>query len=110
VYRRIEVIFGEKLNIVGRVPTMYFTSRSMTESGLPNPNHRRLKILTKRRPKFFFTEFGWKKCGSAVLSEIRSQKLLAKVIVIKEKDPRINIIYKDQWQVVITFNKKPERK
>jgi len=76
-------------------------SKAMCETGLPDPRY--WTKHHRRRIKFFFTEYGWSKSGHAVLSEIRSKGVIAKVIVVKEKDPQIQIIYRDKWQVIVTL-------
>ncbi|MFA6973931.1 MAG: hypothetical protein WC238_04330 [Parcubacteria group bacterium] len=84
-----------------KLPTMCFAGTSMVKSGLPDPT-KRLVWYDNKRPKHFFTEKGWKQCGHAVVSEIRSQGLQARIISLKERDPRINILYKDALQVLLT--------
>lgn len=86
--------------------------KSMVESGLPDPNKHGYQIrigLDGRRIRFFFTERGWRQCGHKVLAEIRSYNLQARVIAIKEKDPRIEIIYRDVWQIVAIFSPRRNR-
>lgn len=98
--------------IIGKLSAMSVACRSMVESGLPDPNkhsYQRRIGLDGRRIRFFFTEKGWQQCGHKVLAEIRSYNLQARVIAIKEKDPRVGIIYRDAWQIVAIFNPRRNR-
>ena len=104
MYRRIEVIDHPQTR-----SAMYLSSSAMVESGLPDQNHKKCKHAW-HRPKYFFTEYGWKKCGHAIVSDIRSKGFTAKIISLKEKDPRIKIIYRDEWQVAIVFGGKKRDK
>ena len=90
LYRRIEVPGSSAMTLA---------CHAMVVSGLPDPNKR----LGLRNLKFFFTEYGWRNCGHAVLSEVRAKEQLAKVIAVKENDPRINVRYRDKWQVALLF-------
>jgi hypothetical protein len=101
MFRRIEVpVLGSCAMLLG--------GRAMIDSGLPGPNKR---IRNYRDgSEFFFTEYGWRKCGHNVLGEIRSNGVIARVIAIKEKDPRIDILYRDRWQVVIHWGGKKNEK
>lgn len=94
MYRRVEVS-GHSV--------AWLSCHAMVASGLPDA---RVKYFSRRRPKFFFTEYGWRKCGHKILSEIRTQNLHAKIITVKENDPRLNILYRDKWQLVIAFGGK----
>jgi hypothetical protein len=101
VYRRIEVpIYGKS--------AMTLAARAMVESGLPDPG-RKFRVPWWGRYEFFFTEYGWRKCGHKILSEIRSQGVIAKVIAVKENDPRIKVLYSDKWQVTIHWGGRRER-
>lgn len=100
MYRRIEVIDHPKTT-----SAMYLSASAMVKSGLPGQNYKKC-TFSWRMPKYFFTEYGWKKCGHAIVSDIRSQGFTAKIINLKEKDPRIKIIYRDKWQVAIVFGGK----
>lgn len=93
MYRRIEVPGSSAMGVA---------AGAMVESGLPGQNYKKC-TRTWHRPKYFFTEHGWKKCGHAVVSEIRSKGHQAKIISIKERDPKIKVIYRDKWQVAVVF-------
>lgn len=103
MYRRIELIDHPKTS-----SAMYISASAMVKSGLPSQDFKKC-TRTWHRPKYFFTEYGWKKCGHAIVSDIRSQGFTAKIISLKEKDPKIKIIYKDAWQVAIVFGGKDKR-
>lgn len=119
LFRRIEVItsatrtnplFLDGMRYDWNPGTMLVACHAMVESGLPDPNIPYSRVLRyKRRIRFFFTERGWRQCGHKVLAEIRSKNLKARVIAIKEKDPRIAIIYRDAWQIVAIFNPRRNR-
>ena len=86
---------------------MMLGGRAMCDSGLPGP---RRWVHGARQVEYFFTEYGWRKSGHAVLSEIRSKGVIAKVIAVKEKDPRIHVRYQDKWQVIVTWGDRKKRK
>lgn len=96
LFRRIEVPG------ITRNSAMAIAADAMCESGLPTQGHR-WKWYPQKRCKFFFTEYGWCKCGHIILGRIRSRGLIAKVITVKENDPRLNILYYDKWQVMIAW-------
>lgn len=96
MYRRIEVIDDKAHQL---------SWAAMNRAGLPSENYKKC-TRTWHRPKYFFTEDGWKKFGHVVVSGIRSGGFTAKIIRLKEKDPRIKIIYRDKWQVAIVFGGK----
>jgi hypothetical protein len=98
MYRRIQV---------GKEGAQPLGCKAMCDSGLPDAK-RWLKGI--RKFEYFFTEYGWRKSGHAVLSEIRSKGVIAKVIAVKEKDPRIHVRYQDKWQVIVTWGKCENRK
>lgn len=96
LFRRIEVpgVPGNSAMIVA--------GDAMCESGLPSQG-RRWKWYDNKRCEFFFTEYGWRRSGHLVLGRIRSEGFFARIIVVKEKDPRLNILYRDKWQVMIAW-------
>lgn len=96
MYRRIEIITP---TAEGRLSTAFVASHSLVESGLPSPE---VPYYRQKRPRYFFTEKGWKQCGHAALGEIRSKGLQARIISLKGKDFRVNVLYKDDLQVLIT--------
>lgn len=85
---------------------MTLASRAMCDTGLPGPSRG---VRGARKVEYFFTEYGWRKSGHAVLSEIRSKGVIAKVIAVKEKDPRIHVRYQDKWQVIVTWGNRKGR-
>lgn len=112
MYRRIEIGDAEayrkreaskRIFICGKMSAMTIASRSMVESGLPDLKNYRSTVRCK--PKYFFTEYGWKKTGHKILSEIRSEGVIAKVIALKENNPRLNILGQDKWQILATIRK-----
>lgn len=101
MYRRIEVDRGyEGLEDYGVM------AHAMCESGLPDSKTLRGRTKAMRH---FFTEYGWKKCGSNILSALRSRGTTAKVMTMKERCRDINILYLDRWQVIVHFNSKKSR-
>ena len=108
MYRRIEVVMTQELlkEYGGRIPTMIFAADSMVKSGLSSP--RKISFQREKSPKYFFTEKGWEQCGHNVLTEIRAKGLMARIISVKENDRRINILYKDALQALITFSGRPK--
>ncbi len=93
MYRRIEV--------PGR-SAMLLASKAMVGSGLPDPEKLFLRP-TNKTLHFFFTEYGWEKCGHAILSELRSKGHRARVISVGEKAAQSSIRYRDKWQVALLF-------
>ena len=71
-------------------------------AGLPSQG-KRWRLLENKSARFFFTEAGWSKYGHKTLSALRSMGVIARVVVLKEKDPRLNVIYRDKWQVNVRF-------
>ncbi|MBX4204838.1 MAG: hypothetical protein KW788_01455 [Candidatus Doudnabacteria bacterium] len=99
MFRRIEVP-GALFN-----SAMLLAADAMVESGLPGPG-RRWKWQEGKSCKFFYTEYGWRRSGHKVLARIRSRGFLAKIIVVKENDRRLNIFYRDKWQVMLAWGGK----
>jgi hypothetical protein len=97
MYRRIEVLSpGET--------AMMIAANAMVESGLPDPRKRfHRKFWVKRRCRFFFTEMGWRRCGHHILSEVRKKGFRAKIVALKERDPRLNIYYEDPFQILASY-------
>ncbi len=93
MFRRIEVP-GESVS--------WIACRSMIATGLPDAKRKKNRHY-QSRCEFFFTEKGWRQCGHAVLSELRSNGFTAKVIAVKEKDPRLNIRFRDELQMVVAW-------
>jgi len=91
MYRRIEAQ-GNGAQTLG--------GEAMCKIGLPDA---RRWLQHARRIKYFFTEYGWRNSGHAVLSEIRSKGVIAKIVAVKENDPRIQVLYRDKWQVIVTL-------
>lgn len=97
MYRRIEPPGSSAMTLA---------CKAMCQSGLPGP---RKGVQGNRKVEYFFTEYGWRKSGHAVLSEIRSKGIIAKVIAVKENDPRIHVRYQDKWQVIVTWGNRKGR-
>ena len=75
---------------------------ALCDAGLPVQN-RKWKRLENKSARFFFTESGWQKYGHRTLSALRSMGVIARVISLKENDPRLNVIYHDKWQINVRF-------
>jgi hypothetical protein len=95
MYRRIENPGGYSAQIL--------SGNAMVEAGLPCPGRG---FAWWKKQDFYFTEYGWRKVGHKVLSEIRSNGIIAKIVSVKENDPRIHILYQDKWQVTIRWGGK----
>ena len=100
MYRRIELYSDDYshdwLTLMG----------ALCESGLPGQNGS-WKHLENKSARFFFTEEGWRKFGHKTLSVVRREGYIAKVTTLKESDPRLNVIYRDRWQVNVRFGGRP---
>jgi|SRR3989338_6543996 len=96
MYRRIEP--SDQPNNLGWLDL----SDALWHSGLPVQN-RKWRRLENKSARFFFTEAGWREYGHKTLSALRAKGQIVRIIVLKEKDPRINVIYRDQWQVNVRF-------
>ena len=59
--------------------------------------------MENKGARFFFTEVGWREYGHKTLSSLRSMGVIARVISLKENDPRLDITYQDKWQVNLKF-------
>lgn len=80
-------------------------SNIMVKLGLPlarQPDkYWRKGGVTRVRAKFWFTEFGWKKCGIHIAAKY---KLRVKTIALHKV--KGDIVYRDKWQVMLLPNRK----
>ena len=94
MYRRISSLTGVK---------SFELHSALYVAGLPQEN-RTCKRRWTRRNWFFFTEEGWRKFGHKTLAALRAAGHQVRVMALKEKDPTLQILYKDRWQVMATIN------
>lgn len=80
----------------------------MSALGLPYRGLRRATHGSKPL-LWFFTEYGWKKVGKAVLAEALRQKFSVIVVTIKEKALE-NVEYRDLYQVAGLMQSEKYRK
>jgi hypothetical protein len=94
MYRRIE-----PSNWINRL----VLHAALCDADLPVQNRKKWRYLENKSARFFFTEAGWQKYGHKTLGHLRSRGVIARVIVLKENDPRLNVIYRDRWQINVRF-------
>lgn len=101
MYRRIEVpIDPHTAHPLGYDD--FILHEALVEAGLPDVRRRRFKPI-RGSARFFFTEQGWREFGHKILSAVRRRGRLARIISLKESDQRLDVIYRDRWQISVRF-------
>ncbi len=113
MFRRVEILIGPETKETFGCTNGIWGAGSVASHGMAElrPQSRRgMRYRENRHLRFFFTEIGWRRFGHAVLSGARAEGLRARVIVRKERDPHIQVYYRDRWQVMIGYSrsKRPE--